>query len=284
MRAGFLRTAAIASSAGVFGALLSGSVSSATAPPLSGIFVNVGADARGALLTLQAGQQITSVRLTPNVAVAEGPVRGPLQNSALTALKPGEPLTLWAGSDGRITRIEGRYLELSARLALVAHGYLITTSGAAYKLSGTAGQSVANLPLGTYLLLRSDPQGGSIFDLLASRSPLAAGENSRKVAVTFVVRVPANTPAADAVYLATNTQNWTPNSVRMTPTSGNRWSATLPLGAGTLFEYKYTRGSWSTDERNAAGAEISNRSLSVTTSGDAQTRNDSVSRWADLPS
>ncbi len=261
-------------------------LTSAAAGPAaqSGIFVNIGADARGAALTMQTQQHLVTLRLSANVAVQERAAAGPPQNVRLTALKAGEPVALFFGRSGDVSRIEARYWPVSARLVVAAHGYIVTTTGATYKLVGDAASSGAGLPLGIYLLLRTDPQSGSAFDLVASRSPIADTGGGRKTAVTFVVRVPANTPAADAVYLATNAQNWTPNGIRMAPASGNRWTTTIVLSSGSLLEYKYTRGSWSTDERNAAGSEISNRSLTVSTGSDAQTVNDSVSRWADLTS
>jgi len=93
-----------------------------------------------------------------------------------------------------------------------------------------------------------------------------------------------NTPPTDIIYLATSVANWTANGIRMSPLTGNRWMASITVGSGSSLEYRYTRGSWATDERNAAGVQIPNRSLSATKTGDTETVNDTVVRWADLSS
>jgi hypothetical protein len=171
-----------------------------------------------------------------------------------------------------------------ARLVTMSKGSVITTSGAAYKLVGTAVTSANSLQLGTFLKMRVDPQTNTAFDLAASREPFAGGALAAPVAVTFVVNVPTNTPPTDIVYLTADAENWVANAVRMTSVAADRWTATITLGQGASLKYKYTRGSWQTVESNQAGVVIQNRTLVVPKAGSAQTVNDTVLRWSDLPS
>ncbi|MDQ2818017.1 MAG: hypothetical protein M3T49_07410 [Candidatus Eremiobacteraeota bacterium] len=260
--------------------------SAGTAPPTqSGVFVALGADANGAQLTLQQGDALKTLVLGSKATARERAVGGAWKDLALSGLEPGEPVSITLGPKSAIARVDAQYVPVVTRLVALEDGYAITTSGKAYKLVGGAASSAQGLQLGAYLLLRADLEERTAFSLRASRSPfLDNGAPAQAVAMTFVVTVPVNTPAADAVYLATNARGWTPNAVRMTPLGANRWTTTLALTAGTQVEYKYTRGSWSTDERNASGGDIPNRSLTTGSSAHAQTVSDTVARWADLSS
>ncbi len=251
----------------------------------TGVFVALGADSSGAVLTIQQGEKLASILIARDATARERAGDGPWHDIPISGLKAGEPIALFYGARSTVRRIEARYKPVASRLVTVDHGYVITTSGAAYKLVGDALSASAGLSLGVYLLLRTDPAAQTAFDIIASKSPLAAsGAQAQGISITFIVRVPANTPASDAVYMATNIRNWTPNAIRMTPISGNRWTATFALNGGDLVAYKYTRGSWSTDERNPSGGDIANRALTVRAGGDSQTISDVVARWADLPS
>jgi len=251
---------------------------------LHGTFVSASIDARGTSLTIEVDDGRRTILLSPNVVIDE-PFAGARRAISIAQLKAAEPLDVTLAANGAATQVHAAYAALTTRLVIVDQGYLIGSDGDAYKLAGAAVSQAAQLSLGMYLVIRVDPNTKAAFDIVASRSPLTAeGTPARKVTVTFVVQVPPNTPGTDAVYMATSAGNWTPNAVRMSPLPGNRWSASLQLTGGTRVTYKYTRGSWPTDERNAAGTEISNRSLTVTSSAAAQTVNDVVARWADLPS
>jgi len=260
------------------------SASFAGGTDIRGTFVSASIDARGSSLTMAVANGRRTMRLAAHAAIEEG-FAGAWRPISIVALKPAQPLDVSIDAAGTATRVRAAYGAVTTRLVVVDQGYLVGSDGNAYKLVGEAVAQAARLSLGMYLVLRVDPNTGNAFDLVASRTPLTAeGAPARKVTVTFVVRVPPNTPGTDAVYMATSAGNWTPNAIRMSPLPGNRWSASLQLTGGTRVTYKYTRGSWPTDERNAAGTEISNRSLSVTSSADAQTVYDVVARWADLPS
>ena len=111
------------------------------------------------------------------------------------------------------------------------------------------------------------------------------------ILVTFRVTVPGNTPPGDVIYIAGNFNDWDPGpssqgatgqgyDVAMTSIGNNQWETSLVFTAGDAIEYKYTRGSWATVEKDEAGAEIGNRTLTVPS--DDHTQEDVVGSWADL--
>ena len=201
---------------------------------------------------------------------------------SLTTLRRQEPLTVTIDKAGRVREVDAEYALVDTQAVVMQHGYVIGTDGVARKLIAAAA-NIAAIPLGAYLELQTNPATGDVFDAAVSSHPFAEAA-APAVAVTFEVRVPVNTPPSSTVYLATNAQSWTANAVRLSPEPGNRWTATVKLAGGTVLQYKYTRGSWTTGERDAAGAEIPNRTLTVRADAKAQAINDVVIRWADLPS
>jgi glycosidase len=88
------------------------------------------------------------------------------------------------------------------------------------------------------------------------------------VQVTFRVRVPAETPAADTVYLVGNIDflgPWNPGLRPMTRTNtANVWEITVPILDGTQLQYKYTRGAWSRVESWGTLVGTENRSVGIT--------------------
>ena len=100
--------------------------------------------------------------------------------------------------------------------------------------------------------------------------------------VTFQVTVPSNTPVSDIVYIAGDFNSWNPSGHAMTNMGTNKWEITLPFTVGQVLEFKYTRGSWATEERGSQGEELSNRTLTVP--GMDCIVIDIVARWADLSS
>jgi hypothetical protein len=250
----------------------------------SGVFVSYSATASSSTVTVQQADQLRAYVVAPNALVQERESKGAWQNISFADLAQGEPLVLHLSPAGVVAQIDAEYDLVYARLVTASKGYVITTSGVAYKLVGTAASSPTALDLGTFLKLRVDPQNNTAFDLAASKQPFAGGPLAAAVSVTFTVTVPTNTPPGDIVYLTSDAQSWVPNAVRMSPVAAARWTATITLGQGSSLKYKYTRGSWQTAEGNQAGIVIQNRSLSVPKSGTAQTVTDTVVRWSDLPS
>ena len=251
--------------------------------PVSGALASIDVSASGTRLAIDTGAgSTTTVTVTPQTLIRERVVGGQWQPATVGKLKTGEPVHVTFDAVGRATDVEAEYALIDTRAVIVQAGYLVGTDGVARKLVGSAA-SVTTVPLGAYVELQTDPATGAAFDAAISSHPFA-GANNASVAVTFEVRVPVNTPPGSTIYVATNAQSWTANAVRMTPETGNRWTATVNLAAGTVLQYKYTRGSWSTGERDAAGADIPDRTLTAATSAKTQTVEDVVLRWADLPS
>jgi len=124
-------------------------------------------------------------------------------------------------------------------------------------------------------------------DTSFNRSPysaeIAASAQTRKVAVTFVATVPANTPAPDTLFIAGDFQGWDPGATPMTRVDERTWSITLPFTEGDAPQYKFTRGSWEAVEKDAACGEIPNRTVSVTygTEG-AQEAPSTIEAWRDV--
>ena len=92
-----------------------------------------------------------------------------------------------------------------------------------------------------------------------------------------ITSVPANTPANASIYIAGSFNNWDPGNTNYILTNnGGTYSITLPAGAGTI-QFKFTLGSWATNETTASGAQLPNRTF---TYGNGNTINLSIARWA----
>jgi hypothetical protein len=282
---------AIAACAGLLSSLTAPCESSDTttgsptaAPHVVGIFVSLGTDATGTLITVDQGGTVKALRVSASATTSETETGAAPTVISLVALKAGEPVDLQLGPDGSVISIAARYSSVATRVIASQDGYIVAADGNAYKLVGAALSAAPSLDVGTYVLLQTDPASGNAFDLSASRQSFRTAAQGTVVAVTFVVRVPANTPPTDAIYLATNSGNWTPNGTRLVPLDGGRWTGTLQLAAGTQIEYRYTRGSWATDERTASGTPTANRTLTAAKTAGTQNVDDVVARWADLAS
>lgn len=102
-----------------------------------------------------------------------------------------------------------------------------------------------------------------------------------KPCIKFRAEVPAGTPASDTVFIVGNQPEigpWDPGKTAMTKAADGRWEISICFAVGTELEYKYTRGSWAQVEKDAAGGEIPNRTLSVS---EEQTKLDTIIKWAD---
>jgi predicted alpha/beta superfamily hydrolase len=99
--------------------------------------------------------------------------------------------------------------------------------------------------------------------------------------VRIVVRVPADTPATDSVYVAGSLLNiggWRADGVKLAREADNAYIGNIDLEAGQTLNFKITRGSWQTVEKSADGSERPNRTVLV----DTTTRqiDVTVDRWA----
>lgn len=125
------------------------------------------------------------------------------------------------------------------------------------------------------------PEGGLTQRLTVERWGPQAGLT--EPVVTFIVQVPASTPAGAEIWLSGNAQalgRWNGAGVKLAPTVDGRYAATLPFPPNTLLEYKVTRGGWATVEKGGTGGELQNRRLRT---GSRSERAVSIVRsWADF--
>ena len=119
------------------------------------------------------------------------------------------------------------------------------------------------------------------------------------VQVTWRVRVPANTPAADTVFMPGSLPElgpWDPGKVAMVQVEPGIWEVTVPVMEGTLVQYRYTRGTWEKVEHWGEITGITSRWTTITygttgaqlvddTSLDPATpdAHESVRAWIDIP-
>jgi hypothetical protein len=234
-------------------------------------------------LTYAHGGGETTVRLVQTPIIRARAVGGDWKVVPPTALEEGAPIVVFL-NDGEAFQVDMLYSEVTTRFVLVKNGFGVTPSGKIYRLTGRAQSAGATLPEGAYVRLKVDPATEVAFDLLASTTPFPENANVPRIIVTIEVLVPVNTPPTDVVYMSTDALSWTPNAIRMAPQPGGRWTVALSLTGGSQLKYKYTRGTWQTDERDLAGNEIPNRSLTVQAKGPTQAVHDVVARWADRQS
>lgn len=118
-----------------------------------------------------------------------------------------------------------------------------------------------------------------LFDLTDSASIEVLPDES--MTITLSLTVPVGTPGADTIYVSGDLPQfgaWEPGVVPLTKVSATTWTVSLEIPYGVWFEYKYTRGSWETVEKNAGGGEIANR---VGRALGDDTHVDTVVNWAD---
>ncbi len=103
-----------------------------------------------------------------------------------------------------------------------------------------------------------------------------------RATVTFVVEVPAGTPAGSTLWLSGDLPalgNWNGAGLALTARADGRHVGTLELPVGTTFQFKVTHGSWDTVEKLSGGAERANRQATV--QGVADSVSIVVEAWRD---
>ena len=103
---------------------------------------------------------------------------------------------------------------------------------------------------------------------------------SCKRVVIRVESIPENTPKGQPIFVTGNFNNWDPGEEMyiMTLEADSNYYITLPPGFGTV-EYKFTRGDWTTVEKDICGEETSNRFLAIS---QTDTITNSILSWNDL--
>lgn len=98
---------------------------------------------------------------------------------------------------------------------------------------------------------------------------------------TFVIRsLPAGTPATDTIFICGTFNNWVPNDPRyaVQKQPDGHLAVTIPAGSGAI-EYKFTRGSWTKVETDAANRYTKNRTFTFGTTRQVFV---SIDNWLDL--
>lgn len=106
----------------------------------------------------------------------------------------------------------------------------------------------------------------SLLSLLLSASILSIGQapEPRRVAVTFEITVPADT--AGSVYLAADVADlgaWRPDGLLLVRGDDGKYRATARLTPGTTVLFKFTRGTWITEETRSDGSPVDNRTYVI---------------------
>lgn len=213
-------------------------------------------------------------------------------------------------------------LLVSGQVIDVERGYVVFASGDAFKLAPNvailddASGAPPSYPIspGLYAVADLDATSRLVVSLRMSRRPLEVGtpaslvprryvvaasspkpnpdlapppalyasQLSKTVAVTITVSVPPETPFAADIYMATDTSGWNPLAVKLQRLDGVHFRIALEMRGGTQIHYLFTRGTWSSVERDRSGLQRKARTLFVP-GGDAQVIEATVYRWADLP-
>ncbi|MGZ3600913.1 MAG: alpha-amylase family glycosyl hydrolase, partial [Ktedonobacterales bacterium] len=114
--------------------------------------------------------------------------------------------------------------------------------------------------------------------------PASAAPHVPAVHVTFNVAIPYYTPSGDAIHIAGDyVNNWDPGATAMSKVDATHWAITMDLPLGKTINYKYTRGSWDSVQKDALGREINNLQYTLPDTDGAQvTIFDSVASWRDI--
>jgi predicted alpha/beta superfamily hydrolase len=86
------------------------------------------------------------------------------------------------------------------------------------------------------------------------------------ISVEFVVTTKQPVAKEDVLYLAGNTDslgNWQPNGSALTRKTDTSFEGAVELTIGQAIEFKVTRGTWETVEKDADGEELSNRTVTI---------------------
>jgi hypothetical protein len=101
------------------------------------------------------------------------------------------------------------------------------------------------------------------------------------VNITFKVKPPPGTPKDAKLYIigdAKELAEWKPPGLAMVRNDDGTYFVKVALPEGKQIEYKITRGSWETVEKNADGSELNNRTLTPTKDATVDVE---VAAWAD---
>ncbi|HMD02830.1 MAG TPA: hypothetical protein VKG44_07670 [Candidatus Baltobacteraceae bacterium] len=221
-------------------------------------------------------------------------------------------LALSAGLSGGVrgdtlVRFSGQLLDVHA-------GFVYFTTGDGYRMAPnariidakTGGAPAVPARVKSYARASFDPATGQVVELALSATPLPPEEsyeavhryavhlsspasnpdlvpregiNGKPVIVTFTVEVPARTNPLDDIYMATDQSGWDPRAVKMDRIDALHYRLTRNWASGTKLVYRYTRGTFQSEERGADGQEVTHSFF--VRNADTLNHDDVVYHWAD---
>lgn len=121
-------------------------------------------------------------------------------------------------------------------------------------------------------------------DIQWTLSKWSVGPDPDKTPIHFLVDVPTGTPASSEVWISGNQAelgSWNGAGVKLAQgaAGGNRYGTCVDFAQGTNLEFKVTRGSWDSVEKDPRGQEVDNHLHSVTKPATVQVQ---VGSWRDL--
>lgn len=128
---------------------------------------------------------------------------------------------------------------------------------------------------------RRCPPGWLFLLLLLPLPALRCATPPATVQVSVQIVVPDQTPKDATLFLAGNCNGWNPGDPqwRLRRQEDGTWSGSFPLEPGFALQFKFTRGTWDTVEKDGRGGELPNRTLEITTASAVRLQ---VQGWRDL--
>jgi len=235
--------------------------------------------------------------------LAATPISAPTPAATSTAAPTWTPAGTSTPSASPATTSMPAVLYFRGQLLALSRGYVLFTTGGALKLAADA-VIARPLTMGRTIRIGVDARTKTVVSVAlatAARQPdelpaakigaeflvlvPAAGagnapdaQTARSVTVTIDVHVPDDTPSSDDVYLSSERSNYSPAELRMDRVGANHWAASMSLPLGALFAYRFTRGNFTTGERDRNGVIGPPHAFTV---AEGLRTSDTVLRWAD---
>ncbi|TWU28354.1 HEAT repeat domain-containing protein [Bythopirellula polymerisocia] len=131
-------------------------------------------------------------------------------------------------------------------------------------------------------LIQLHPEYGRLLDTNRQTNEARAPANlATSRSVTFQVHVPQSTPADDVLYITGNhfaLGNWNPKGLSLERKDSGVYEVQVRLPKGSNIQYKITRGSWETVEKDKNNKELPNRILEASSDRIVTIR---VAQWSD---
>jgi hypothetical protein len=264
--------------------------------------------------TLLLGSWVTATSAQPVAA----PTPAPSPVLRVIPLGPNGAPASTPTPAGALVRYSGQLLDVERGFAFFTTGDGFRLAPDAKIVDAKTGAAVTAQPsVRMYATATFDKSSGKIVQLAVSKAPIAGGAEygsagayaavqnfavsqsavspstderpnayhgpamtGKGVAVTFVVQIPPLTPLTDQVYITTDVSNWDPKAILMVRIDAMHYRATTQFASGTIFHYKYDRGSFRTIEIGQNGLDDPPHTFTVRES-DALRRDDIVYHWKD---